>query len=147
MALSATASTIRVDTIASYEHSRSAWPAFSETLVRFRPDLSLLAELDEIEGDGDLLPMRTLPRESLTGRMVGKAVLNGIFADIYAAAWAGHLPRTLVSCGSIAAWHPGHRSERTGEGRTAASCSACIAASLSHEHCRCILSLAPRPLG
>ena len=70
---------------------------FIETLARFRPDLSLLAELDEIEGDNDFLPTGTLPREWLVGRMMGKATLNGIFADIYAAAWVSHLRRTLAS--------------------------------------------------
>ena len=70
---------------------------YIETLARFRPDLSLLAELDEIEGDNDYLPLGTLPREWLARRMMGRATLNGTFADIYAAAWVGLLRRTLAA--------------------------------------------------
>jgi hypothetical protein len=70
---------------------------FIETLARFRPDLSLLAELNEIEGDNDFLTLGTLPREWLTVRMMGQATLNGIFANIYAAAWVSHLRRTLAA--------------------------------------------------
>ena len=70
---------------------------FIETLARFRPDLSLLAELNEIEGDNDFLSLGTLPREWLAGRMMGKATLGGIFADIYAAAWVGLLRKTLAA--------------------------------------------------
>jgi hypothetical protein len=32
---------------------------FLETLARFRPDLALLAELDEIEGENDFFPYRS----------------------------------------------------------------------------------------
>ncbi len=70
---------------------------FIETLARFRPDLSLLAELNVIEGDNDFLALGTLPCEWLAGRMMGKATLSGIFADIYAAAWVGLLRKTLAA--------------------------------------------------
>jgi len=70
---------------------------FIETLARFRPDLTLLAELNGTDGENDFLPLGTLPREWLAGRMMGEATLHGIFADIYAAAWVGLLRRTLAA--------------------------------------------------
>jgi hypothetical protein len=70
---------------------------FVETLARFRPDLSLLAELGEIEGDDDFLPLGTLPREWLAARMMGSAKIDGVFADLYAASWVSHLRRSLAA--------------------------------------------------
>ena len=70
---------------------------FVETLARFRPDLSLLAELAAIEGADDFLPLGTLPREWMAVRMMGKANIEGAFADIYAASWVSHLRRSLAA--------------------------------------------------
>ena len=70
---------------------------FIETLARFRPDLSLLAELSAIEGDDDFLALGTLPREWLAVRVMGKAKIDGVFADIYAASWVSHLRKTLAA--------------------------------------------------
>ena len=70
---------------------------FVETLARFRPDLSLLAELSAIEGDNDFLPLGTLPREWLAVRMMGRAKIDGVFADIYAVSWVSHLRRSLAA--------------------------------------------------
>jgi hypothetical protein len=70
---------------------------FVETLARFRPDLSLLAELGEIEGDDDFLPLGTLPREWLAARMMGSAKIDGVFADLYAASWVSRLRRSLAA--------------------------------------------------
>jgi hypothetical protein len=70
---------------------------FIETLARFRPDLSLLAELNEIAGDNDFVPLGTLPREWLTNRMMGQATANGIYANIYATSWVGFLRRILAA--------------------------------------------------
>jgi len=36
---------------------------FIETLARYRPDLTLLAELEAIEGDNDFFPLGTVPAE------------------------------------------------------------------------------------
>ena len=83
---------------------------YIETLARFRPSLSLLAELDEIEGDNDLLPLGTLPREWLAGRMMGKATLDGIFADVSCGSLGWPFAQDFCR-GSVAAWHTGHRSE------------------------------------
>ena len=70
---------------------------FVETLARFRPDLSLLAELSAIEGSDDFLPLGTLPREWLAVRMMGSAKMDGAFADIYAASWVSHLRKSLAA--------------------------------------------------
>jgi RES domain-containing protein len=70
---------------------------FVETLARFRPDLSLLAELEEIDGSNDFFPLGVLPREWLSERVMGTAELNGLFADIYAVSWVSHLRRSLAS--------------------------------------------------
>src|SRR5258708_27234615 len=49
---------------------------FVETLARFRPDLTLLAELGEIEGPDDFLPLRTVPKDWLDGRVMGERGLD-----------------------------------------------------------------------
>ncbi len=70
---------------------------FIETLARFRPDLSLLVELDAIEGEDDFVAMGTLPRDWLAMRTMGSAMVDGIFADIYGVAWVSQLRRTLAT--------------------------------------------------
>ncbi len=70
---------------------------FLETLGRFRPDLTLLAELDAIEGPDDFTPLATLPRSWLQGRMISSAQAEGRYADIYAAGWIAHLRRELAA--------------------------------------------------
>jgi hypothetical protein len=54
--------------------------AFVETLARFRPDLEVLAELEEIEGDDE--PPASVPWAWLGTRMVGEATVQGRFADV-----------------------------------------------------------------
>jgi hypothetical protein len=70
---------------------------FVETLARFRPDLSLLAELDAIEGEDDFVALGTLPRDWLAVRTMGTAEIDGVFADIYGIAWVSQLRRTLAA--------------------------------------------------
>jgi hypothetical protein len=70
---------------------------FVETLARFRPDLSLLAELDAIEGEDDFVALGTLPRDWLAVRTMGSAEIDGVFADIYGIAWVSLLRRTLAA--------------------------------------------------
>ncbi len=70
---------------------------FVETLARFRPDLSLLAELDAIQGANDYVALGTLPRDWLTVRTMGTAETAGSFADIYGVAWVSQLRRTLAA--------------------------------------------------
>lgn len=69
---------------------------FVETLARFRPDLSLLAELSEIDGEDDFNPLGTLPAEWLEQRVMGQAALSGNFADVYSVSWVSHLRRSLA---------------------------------------------------
>jgi len=60
---------------------------YLETLARFRADLSLLAELNEIEGDNDFLPLGTVPREWCDERLLGSAHADGDYAEIYSSGW------------------------------------------------------------
>jgi RES domain len=54
--------------------------AFLETLARFRPDLEVLAELEQIEGEDESPP--GVPRAWLDTRRIGEATVQGRFADI-----------------------------------------------------------------
>jgi hypothetical protein len=69
---------------------------FIETLARFRPDLSLLAELDAIDGPDDYFPLGVLPQDWLNVRVMGIAEIDGAYADIYAVGWVSHLRRALA---------------------------------------------------
>ena len=64
---------------------------FIETLARFRPDLTLLSELSEIEGENDFVPLGVIPREWCDQRLIGTAEADGEYADIYSSAWLAHL--------------------------------------------------------
>jgi hypothetical protein len=70
---------------------------FVETLARFRPDLSLLAELQAIEGEDDYTPLGIIPKDWCTERMMGECRAEGDYADIYAAGWLGYLRQQLAS--------------------------------------------------
>lgn len=70
---------------------------FVETLARFRPDLSLLTELAEIDGEDDYTPIGSLPAEWLQQRVMGQAEPSGTFADIYSVSWVSHLRRSLAA--------------------------------------------------
>jgi len=56
--------------------------AFIETLARFRPDLSVVAGLQDIEGDEDAQPPGVVPFRWLQGRRIGEATIPGSFVDI-----------------------------------------------------------------
>jgi hypothetical protein len=59
--------------------------AFVETLARFRLDVDLVAELNEITADDPAdapIPAGTVPHDWPEGRLIGKAVLKGDFADV-----------------------------------------------------------------
>jgi hypothetical protein len=58
----AIASTIRRATIVLYAATQRV-SCFIETLARFRPDLSLVAELQEIAGEDDYVPLGTVPSD------------------------------------------------------------------------------------
>ena len=70
---------------------------FVETLARFRPDLTLMEELKEIEGDDDFLPLGEVPLNWCSNRVIGTAAADGNYADIYASEWIALLRRRLVS--------------------------------------------------
>lgn len=57
---------------------------FLETLGRFRLDLSLAQELDEIEGENDFFPLGSVPAEWRDERLLGHARAAGNYADICA---------------------------------------------------------------
>ncbi len=69
---------------------------FVETLARFRPDLTLLAELREIEGEDDFFPVGEVPQDWCDERLIGTATAIGDYADIYASEWIAHLRRKLA---------------------------------------------------
>ncbi len=56
--------------------------AFVETLARFRPDLSVVAGLQAIEGDDDASPAGIVPLRWLDGRRIGETAATGNFVDI-----------------------------------------------------------------
>jgi hypothetical protein len=68
---------------------------FLETLSRFRPDLTLIRELQEIAGDNDFFPLSKVPKTWCETRVLGAGNTRGDYADIYAAQWVGHLRRAL----------------------------------------------------
>lgn len=70
---------------------------FVETLARYRPDLSLLAELDAIEGDNDFFPLGTIPSEWCAHRALGMASADGEYAEICGGEWITLLRRRLAS--------------------------------------------------
>jgi RES domain len=70
---------------------------FLETLARFRPDLTLLAEFAQIEGEDDFMPLGTVPASWLAERLIGTAQAEGQYADIYAPGWIALLRRELAS--------------------------------------------------
>ncbi len=53
---------------------------FLETLARFRPDLEVLAELEQIEGDDE--PSPRVPHAWLDNRLLGEATVEGQFVDV-----------------------------------------------------------------
>jgi hypothetical protein len=69
---------------------------FLETLARFRPDLTLMAELQEIEGEDDFWPLGVVPREWCDDRLLGTASASGEYADVYASEWVALLRRALA---------------------------------------------------
>ena len=70
---------------------------YVETLARFRPDLSLLLELEGISGGNDFFPLGTVPLEWLDERLIGSAGVEGSFADIYASGWISELRHRLAA--------------------------------------------------
>ena len=69
---------------------------FLETLARFRLDLKLYAELNEIGGDNDYVLLGQVPSEWAQRRAIGSAAHHGQYADIYGSEWIGRLRQALA---------------------------------------------------
>jgi len=76
--------------------SSDRFGCYLETLARFRPDLSLLAELAQIEGENDFHPLGNVPPEWAEVRVVGAAFHYGSYADVYSSDWIGILRKELA---------------------------------------------------
>src|SRR5579885_1859003 len=75
---------------------------FLETLARFRPDLSLLAELDEIAGENDFVPLGVAPAVWLENSRIGSAQAPGRYAAVGASGWIALLRVRLArACGEM----------------------------------------------
>jgi hypothetical protein len=66
--------------------SSSRFGALIETLARFRPDLAVIAGLEEIDGPDEPTTAGIVPREWYANRLIGVARLDGMYADIGSAA-------------------------------------------------------------
>jgi hypothetical protein len=70
---------------------------FLETLARFRIDLTLYAELAEIEGEDDFVPLGKVPLAWAETRLIGSADHDGRYADLYRSDWVGFFRRELAA--------------------------------------------------
>jgi hypothetical protein len=70
---------------------------YLETLARFRVDLTLYAELSEIDGEDDFTPLGRVPIAWAKPRMLGSAEHDGKYADLYGSDWIGLLRRGLAA--------------------------------------------------
>lgn len=68
---------------------------FLETLARFRPDPTLLSELNQIEGENDFYPLGRVPMQWFGDRMLGTAGFWGDYADVCGSDWIGRLRSEL----------------------------------------------------
>jgi hypothetical protein len=69
---------------------------FLETLARFRKDLSIMADLQEISGADDFLPPGRVPNDWCKTRVIGTASVSGNYADVCASEWIEFLRRRLA---------------------------------------------------
>src|ERR1017187_6016444 len=69
---------------------------FIETLARFRPDISLVDDFSQIEGEEEYLPLGAVSVEWLTSRRLGQATLSGAYADIYSSGWVSYMRAGLA---------------------------------------------------
>ena len=70
---------------------------YLETLARFRVDLTLYAELTQIDGEDDFVPLGQVPHEWTQKRMMGSAEHEGSYADVYGSEWVGLLRQELAA--------------------------------------------------
>lgn len=69
---------------------------FLETLARFRPNLTVYAAFEEMDGDNDVVSKGIVPLDWFTNRLIGFGSSFGRFADIGTAGWIAHLRTTLA---------------------------------------------------
>ena len=69
---------------------------YLETLARFRIDLTLYAELSEIAGEDDFVPLGHVPATWFEPRSLGLAEHIGNYADLYGSEWIGLLRHGLA---------------------------------------------------
>jgi hypothetical protein len=70
---------------------------YLETLARFRVDLTLYAELSEIEGEDDFVPLGYVPFSWAEPRILGSAEHHGSYAELYGSEWIGLLRQELAA--------------------------------------------------
>jgi hypothetical protein len=73
---------------------------FVETLARFRPDVQLLADLEEINDEPDdppTMPGGVVPEEWFAKRSLGQAAFDGRFCDIADAGSLTHLRLSMAA--------------------------------------------------
>ena len=70
---------------------------YLETLARFRPDLTLSSELNQIEGENDFYPLGCVPTQWFSERMLGSAAFWGNYADVCGSEWISRLRSELGS--------------------------------------------------
>jgi hypothetical protein len=70
---------------------------YLETLARFRIDLTLYAELRDIEGADDFVPLGQVPLSWAEPRILGSAEHEGRYAELYGSEWIGLLHQELAA--------------------------------------------------
>jgi hypothetical protein len=68
---------------------------YVEVLARYRPDYTLLAELEAMDGDNDYQQIGIVPNEWFENRFIGTAEVEGNYADLYSPEWVSHLRSRL----------------------------------------------------
>jgi hypothetical protein len=72
---------------------------YIETLARFRPDQKLKKELAAIQGEDDFQPIGYIAADWFDDRYIGKASVQGRYADLYTAKWVSQLfPHLQPQC-------------------------------------------------
>ena len=73
------------------------YACYLETLARFRPDMSVYAEWDAIDGDADHAPPALIDADWREKRRLGNATVIGEHADIGHSVWLGAFRRNLAA--------------------------------------------------
>ena len=68
-----------------------------ETLARFRVDLTLYAELSQIESEDDFVPLGYVPPSWPEPRILGSTEHRGSYAELYRSEWIGLLRQELAA--------------------------------------------------